>query len=49
METLEKFYKVNTQQEYEKNPKLSAADVQEILKWCEENVSLHGKFVGECL
>lgn len=47
METLEKYYKVTAQQEYEKNPKLLAADVEELLKWSDENIILHGKLIGE--
>lgn len=47
METLEKFYKVTARQEYEKNPKLIVEDVQELLKWSDENINLHGKMIGE--
>lgn len=47
METLEKYYKLTAQQEYEKNPKLSVADVQELLNWSNENIQLHGKLIGE--
>lgn len=47
MGTLEKYFKVTAQQEYEKNPKLSAEDVEELLKWSDENINLHGKLVGE--
>lgn len=47
METLENFYKVTTHQEYEKNPKLKVEDVQELLKWSNENINLHGKMIGE--
>lgn len=49
MGTLEKYYKITVQQEYEKNPKLYAADVQELLKWSNENINVHGKMIGECL
>lgn len=48
METLEKYYKITAQQEYEKNPKLSHADVQELLKWSDENLNLNGKLIGKC-
>lgn len=48
METLEKYFKVNAQQEYEKNPQLSATDVEELLKWSDENIKLYGKLIGEC-
>lgn len=47
MEILEKYYKVSAQQEYEKNPKLSPADVQELLKWSNENINLNGKLIGK--
>lgn len=47
METLEHFYKVTAHQEYEKNPKLINEDVQELLKWSDENINLHGKMFGE--
>jgi len=47
MGTLEKYFKVSAQKEYEKNPKLSIADVEELLKWSHENINLHGKLVGE--
>lgn len=47
MISLEKYYKVTAQQEYEKNQKLSAADVQELLKWSNDNIQLHGKITGE--
>jgi len=49
METLEKYFKVTAQQEYEKNPQLSATDVEELLKWSYENINLYGKLIGECL
>lgn len=49
METLEKYYKITAQQEYEKNPKLSPTDVQELLEWSDENINVHGKLIGECL
>ncbi|XP_025419199.1 alpha-tocopherol transfer protein-like isoform X2 [Sipha flava] len=45
METLEKFYKVTAHQEYEKNPKLTVKDVQELLTWSNENINLHGKMI----
>lgn len=48
MGTLEKYYKITAQQEYEKNPKLYATDVQELLKWSNDNINVHGKFIGEC-
>lgn len=46
METIEKYYKITAQQEYEKNPKLSVADVQELLKWSNEHINIHGKLIG---
>jgi len=49
METLEKYFKVTAQQEYEKNPQLSVADVEELLKWSNENINLYGKLIGEFL
>lgn len=49
MESLEKYYKITVRQEYEKNPKLCAADVQELLKWSNENINVHGKIIGKCL
>lgn len=49
METLEKYFKITAQQEYEKNPKLSVSDVQELLKWSNENINLHGKMIGTFL
>lgn len=45
MLTLEKHYKLTAQQEYEKNPKLSVTDVQELLNWSNENIRLHGKLI----
>lgn len=48
MENLGKYYKITAKQEYEKNPKLSESDVQELLKWSDENINLHGKMIGEC-
>ncbi|XP_025204929.1 alpha-tocopherol transfer protein-like [Melanaphis sacchari] len=45
MITLEKYFKVSAQQEYEKNPQLSAADVEELLKWSDENINLYGKLI----
>lgn len=45
MKTLEKYFKVTAQQEYEKNPQLSATDVEELLKWSDENINLHGKLI----
>lgn len=47
MVTLEKYYKLTSQQEYEKNPKLCVADVQDLLNWSNENIKLHGKLIGE--
>lgn len=47
MATLEKYYKITAKLEYEKNPKLSATDVHEILQWSNENINLHGKLIGE--
>jgi len=47
MMTLEKYYKLTAQQEYEKNPKLSSADVQEILSWSDKNIKLQGRLIGE--
>jgi len=45
MTTLEKYYKITAQQEYEKNSKLIAEDVQELLKWSNSNIELHGKII----
>lgn len=47
METLEKYFKVTVQQEYEKNPKLKANDVQELLDWSGENINLYGRIIGK--
>lgn len=47
MDTLEKYYKITAEREYEKNPKLQAADVQELLKWSDENIDVHGKMIGQ--
>lgn len=49
METIEKYYKITAQQEYEKNPKLSVADVDELLQWSNENINIHGKLIGQFL
>lgn len=49
METLKKYYKITAQQEYEKNPKLSHTDVQELLEWSDKNINVCGKLIGECL
>lgn len=49
METIEKYYKITAKQEYEKNPKLSVADVDELLQWSNENINIHGKFIGQFL
>lgn len=49
MGTLEQYYKVTAQQEYEKNSKLSLTDVQELLEWSNANINVHGKMIGECL
>lgn len=46
---MEKYYKITAQQEYEKNPKLSVADVEELLQWSNENINIHGKFIGQFL
>jgi len=47
METLKKYYKISAEQEYEKNPKLQAADVQELLEWSDENIEVNGKMIGQ--
>lgn len=47
MVTLEKYYKLTAQQEYEKNPKLSSADVQELLSWSDKNIKLQSRLIGE--
>lgn len=49
MGTLEKYFKVTAQQEYEKNKKLSVTDVEELLQWSHENIDLHGKMIGKIL
>ncbi|XP_050430365.1 retinol-binding protein pinta-like [Adelges cooleyi] len=43
MEDIAKFYKITPQQEYERNPKLSENDVQELLKWANDNINVNGK------
>lgn len=48
MVTLEKYYKLTAQQEYEKNPKLSLADVKELISWSDKSIKLHGRLSGEC-
>lgn len=46
MEDIAKFYKITPQQEYERNPKLSENDVQELLKWANDNINVNGKLTG---
>lgn len=47
METLQKYYKITAEEEYEKNPKLSEADVQELVKWSNDNLNFNGKLIGK--
>lgn len=46
MENIDKFYKITPQQEYERNPKLSENDIQELLKWANDNINVNGKLTG---